>query len=230
MLILLPPSERKSKAKDLEILFENTKFEFKDEVSEIINTLKSIRENDLEKIYGTSKEKSKLIHEQNLNIFKGKCSAAIERYTGVVYSHLKWEKLDYKSKSYVEKNIRIFSGLFGIVSPKTLIPEYKLKMNVLSLDKFWNPILTKKLKNEPLIIDLLPQIHRKAYEAGSNVKQIDFFHLKNNKKTSAGHLGKSVKGELIKFLAINQITNINDLKSFSFNGFYWDKENFIKKI
>ena len=102
MLILLPPSERKSKAKDLEILFENTKFEFKDEVSEIINTLKSIRENDLEKIYGTSKEKSKLIHEQNLNIFKGKCSSAIERYTGVVFKYLDWKSLNENEQIYLK--------------------------------------------------------------------------------------------------------------------------------
>lgn len=230
MLILLPPSERKSKIKELEIIFENTKFEFKNEVSKIVNTLKSVEKNDLEKIYGTSKEKSILLHQQNLNIFTGKCAPAIERYTGVVYSHLEWNKLDSKSRNYVEKHIRIFSGFFGIVTPKTLIPEYKLKMNALSLEKFWNPILTNKLKNEPLIIDLLPQIHRKAYEPGTNVKKIDFLHSKNGKKTSAGHLGKSVKGELIKFLAINQITNINDLESFSFDGFNWDNENFIKEI
>ena len=52
MLILLPPSERKSKIKELEIIFENTKFEFKNEVSKIVNTLKSVEKNDLEKIYG----------------------------------------------------------------------------------------------------------------------------------------------------------------------------------
>ena len=51
-----------------------------------------------------------------------------------------------------------------MVKPNTLIPDYKLKMNVLGLTKFWSPFLSKELAKEELIIDLLPEIHRKAYE------------------------------------------------------------------
>ena len=147
MLILIPPSERKSKIESSDTLFENTNFEFKNEVHEIIRTLNAKENQDLHSIYGTSIEKSKQLHQQNLNIFKGKCASAIERYTGVVYSHIDWNNLDLKSQKYIEEHLRIFSGLFGILTPKTLIPEYKLKMNVLSVDKFGKPILTEKLKN-----------------------------------------------------------------------------------
>ena len=48
----------------------------------------------------------------------------------------------------MEKHIYIFSGLFGMLSPKTPIPDYKLKMNVLSLQHHWNPILTEELNKE----------------------------------------------------------------------------------
>ena len=49
--------------------------------------------------------------------------------------------------------------------------DYKLKMNVLGLTKFWSPFLSKELAKEELIIDLLPEIHRKAYEH-KNIKKI----------------------------------------------------------
>ena len=230
MLILIPPSERKSKVESTETVFQNTNFKFSNEVSEIIRVLKDREEKELQSIYSTSIEKSEQLHLQNLNIFQGKCAPAIERYTGVVYSHIDWNNLNLKSQEYIEEHLRIFSGLFGIVTPKTLIPEYKLKMNVLSLDKFWKPILTKELKAHDLIIDLLPQVHRKAYQPAENVTTIDFFQIKKGKKVSAGHLGKSVKGEFVKFLATNQINKINDIKSFSFDGFNWNEGNFIKEI
>ena len=102
-------------------------------------------------------------------------------------------------------NIFIFSGLFGMVTSLTLIPEYKLKMNVLSLDHHWKDVITESLKDEDVVVDLLP-VHRKAYNAGKNVKKIDFF-VKKGKKSSAGHFGKAVKGQLVNYIVKNR--NIN---------------------
>ena len=47
MLILIPPSERKSKIQSSDTLFENTNFEFKNEVHEIIRTLNAKENQDL---------------------------------------------------------------------------------------------------------------------------------------------------------------------------------------
>ena len=66
----------------------------------------------------------------------------------VVYNQINWNCLSKKSKSYFNDKVKIFSGLFGLVNPNTLIPNYKLKMNSLSLAKFWLPILSKHLENE----------------------------------------------------------------------------------
>jgi len=230
MLILIPPSEGKSKIESSGILFEDTDFVFKDEVLEIIKLLSLTKNQKIQSIYGTSREKSELCHKQNLNISKNKCAWAIERYTGVLFSHIDWNSLDKESQNYMEQHVRIFSGLFGFLTPKTLIPNYKLKMNALSLDKYWNPILTKELENNDMILDLLPQIHRKAYRPNQNVIKIDFFHLKQGKTNSAGHLGKSVKGEFIRYLAKNQIKNIKDFQLFEFDGFHWNQGNFVKEI
>ena len=51
MLILIPPSERKSKIESSDTLFENTNFEFKNEVSEIIRVLKDREKKELQSIY-----------------------------------------------------------------------------------------------------------------------------------------------------------------------------------
>ena len=52
---------------------------------------------------------------------------------------------------------------------------------------------------EKLIIDLLPQVHRKAYTPNKkNVIPVDFLIINKGKKTAAGHFGKAVKGEFIR--------------------------------
>ena len=125
--------------------------------------------------------------------------------------------------------IYIFSGLFGMVTPRTLIPDYKLKMNVLSLQYHWSPIISEQLEKEDLVIDLLPQVHRKAYNKGDNVITIDFQVVKKGKKSAAGHFGKAVKGQLIRYIAENQITNIDDFSGFEYSGFKWDGAAFVKE-
>ena len=228
MKILIPPSEGKAKIKSLDILFKDTNFIFSKYTPQIVDLLCLIENEDLTSVYGTSQEKAIMFHRQNQDIFNSKCVPAIERYTGVVYDHIDWYSLPKKSKSYIQNHILIFSGLFGLLEPETLIPDYKLKMNVLSLKSLWQPIISDHLKNEDLIFDLLPQVHRKAYTPTKNTIQIDFLVKRKGKTSAAGHFGKAVKGQFIRFLAQNQVTKTKDFTKFEFDGFKWDGTYFVK--
>jgi len=229
MKILIPPSEGKAKTKSTTTLFADTKFKFEREVNQVVRLLELIGDEDLRSVYGTSTEKALMFHRQNQDIFNSPCAPAIERYTGVVYEHIDWQSLSEAAKDYMEKHILIFSGLFGLLTPKTLIPDYKLKMNVLSLQHHWNPVLTEELNKEKMIIDLLPQVHRKAYKPNKEtVIFVDFLILNKGKKSAAGHFGKAVKGEFIRYIAENNITKIDDFSGFEYEGFKWDGEAFIK--
>ena len=171
-----------------------------------------------------------MFHRQNQDIFNSPCACAIERYTGVVYEHIDWITLSEKAKNYMEKYVFIFSGLFGILTPMTPIPDYKLKMNVLSLQHHWNPILTEALQDENPIIDLLPQVHRKAYKPNKkHVIPVDFLIINKGKKTAAGHFGKAVKGEFIRHMAENNVTSIDEFSGFEYDGFKWDGTSFVKE-
>ena len=229
MKYLIPPSEGKSKVPSIGKKFKDTDFVFEQHVEQIVTLLELIDEEDLTSIYGTSQEKSERFHRQNQDIFNSRCASAIDRYTGIVYKNLDWNSYNDQEKEFMDNHFYIFSGLFGMVSPLTLIPDYKLKMNVLSLDHHWKDVLSKALEEEELVIDLLPQVHRKAYKPGENVKKIDFLVIKKGKKTSAGHFGKAVKGQLIKYIVTNQVTSIDNFDGFNFDGFRWDGEVFIKE-
>jgi len=230
MKILIPPSEGKAKTKATKTIFSTTNFKFERYVTQVVRLLELIDDEDLRSVYGTSSEKALGFHRQNQDIFNSPCAPAIERYTGVVYEHINWASLSEKSKIYMEQNVFIFSGLFGMLTPLTLIPDYKLKMNVLSLQHHWNPILTEALYNETSIIDLLPQVHRKAYTPNKkNVIPVDFLIINKGKKTAAGHFGKAVKGEFIRYMAKNNIKNVDGFGGFEYEGFKWDGISFIKE-
>ena len=230
MKILIPPSEGKAKVKPTKTIFSETKFMFEREVSQVVRLLELIDDEDLRSVYGTSAEKALMFHRQNQDVFNSPCAPAIMRYTGVVYEHISWSTLSEKAMDYMEKYIYIFSGLFGLLKPKTPIPDYKQKMNVLSLQHHWNPILTEALKDEKPIIDLLPQVHRKANKPNkNNVIPVDFLIINKGKKTAAGHFGKAVKGEFIRHMAENNITSVDEFNGFEYDGFKWDGTSFIKE-
>jgi uncharacterized protein len=230
MVILIPPSEGKTKIKKpMDTRFGETDYYLMDDVKQVIRLLSLIGDEELRSIYGTSVEKARIYHRQNQDAMNSRIWYAIERYCGVVYEHINWKSMSDNAKDYMEKYIRIFSGLFGLVTPRTLIPGYKLKMNVLALQHHWKPILTNLLKDEDVVIDLLPQVHRRAYEGSDNVTTIEFSVITKGKRTAAGHYGKAVKGEFIRYIAENNVTSIDDFGGFNYDGFEWDGNMFVKE-
>ena len=156
MKILIPPSEGKSIENTCNIAFGKTDFLYKNEIKKVLEKLSECENNALTNIYGSSHEKSFIQHKENLELFNNKCSLAIERYSGVVYSYFDYKSLNDSSKVFSNNNILITSGMLGLVKLNNLIPNYKLKMNVLKLTSFWNPIFTKLLKQQEKKI-LTPQ-------------------------------------------------------------------------
>ncbi len=229
MLILTPPSEGKSSVNTVNKKFKETNFFYNKQVKIILNKLNQLDDKQIQSVYGTTPDKSAALHKDNLNIFDNECSLAIERYTGVVFKHLDWQSLDVIAQTYINQNMRILSGLFGILSPDTLIPNYKLKMEVLSLAQFWKFDITHHIENEELILDLLPAAHRKALICNKNQVKINFMIEKNGKLTQSAHAGKVVKGKFIRFLAQNGVQNIDGIQHFHEDGYIWDGTFFIKR-
>ena len=208
MIILTPPSEGKSSVNSVNKKFSETDFIFTVQVKKILKLLNQLDEKQIMSVYGTTLDKANDLHKQNLSIFNKECSKAIERYTGVVFKNLDWDSLDLNSQNYLNKNLRILSGFFGILKPDSLIPNYKLKMNVLSLTNFWKKDISNYLNSEELILDLLPATHRKVLNTQENIVSINFMIDKNGKLVQSAHSGKVVKGKFIRFLAQNNIQNI----------------------
>jgi len=217
--ILIPPSESKKDGGMQEPRTYN---------SVTKNLIKSIQhyDGDVGKLLGVKGKSLSKAMDANAAVHKAKTMPAIERYTGVVYDGIGYDTLSKKGVEFANKHLRIISALFGMVAPQECIPDYKLKVDKLYAAQKWFDTITKELEKS-YVIDLLPQVHKKALSYNEGIT-IEFVILKNNKKIPAGHAGKYIKGRFIRWLCEHQITDPKEITTFTEDGFAWDGSCFLK--
>ena len=75
---------------------------------------------------------------------------AIERYAGVLFSHLDAPSLPLAARSRLERDVVLLSGLWGLVAPNDRIPAYRLTMGAVlpplgRVSGWWRPRLSPVL-------------------------------------------------------------------------------------
>ncbi len=211
LIVLLPPSEGKTDG--------GTGKPFSELHPVTLELLGRIAKSDPEKLYSARKQEAEKL---NAAVQKAPTMPAIERYSGVVYDALSYETLE--NKKWIEEHVRIVSGLFGLVTPKQLIPNYKLPITKLSAAKLWLP--HQHLKDY-FVIDLLPKAHKKAVSYDEGV-EIEFTRMRNGKTVSAGHAGKTIKGKFVRWMAEHNISEVDDMYAFAEDGYSWNGKSFHK--
>jgi len=219
MKILFSPSETKFKGGENKSITNNS-FIFPDLFQERMNVItlyqnfiNSATNKQLEKLFGTKKQE--VIDYYKGNLLDKEILKVIERYDGVAFDYLKYSTLKECEKSYIDKNVLIFSNLFGpLLAGDMGLPDYKLKQNEkigdFELEKFYNEKFTNKL-NEFLedeeIIDLRAGFYEKFYKIEKPYMTMKF--IKDGKVVS--HWAKAYRGIILNLMAKNDIKSINEL-------------------
>ena len=178
--ILLPPSEGKiegGKEKYIEAKSGHA-FGFleKDRIFLLKNLLDFISKanhSDLDKLFSVKSNISNIT--SFLENFDQKLTLpAIERYSGVMFSAIDYPSLDDAQKDRANNSILFIDALFGLLRLQDLIPNYKLaisaKFSDFKIDHHWKKVLKNHLEEalkDKIILDILPQAHRKAVDISS---------------------------------------------------------------
>jgi hypothetical protein len=165
----------------------------------------------LNKFFGI-KDSSKF-QRYKTNIFEMPLMKAIERYDGVAFDYLEYSSLDEDSQHYIDKNVIVFSNLFGPLSAGDFgIPEYKLKQGE-KIGDFATEVFYKKHFSDVLdslldeaYLDLRAGFYNKFYKSSSDYVTLKF--LKNEKVVS--HWAKAYRGLVLKAIAQNKIQSIDE--------------------
>lgn len=238
--ILLPPSEGKKPGGDkiYQEIKHNNDFSFLEKdrdfiLDKLTDFIKIASQKDLEKLFAVKSNLDEII-KLFVDFNQKATLPAIERYSGVMFQSISYKDLDSKQKNNANQSILFIDALFGLLKPLDLIPDYKLsissKIKDLKIDNFWKNILKEALKeifNNNIIIDILPEAHRKAIIIDPNVQhyKINFFIEKNAKIVNAGHISKKLKGEFIRYILNFDEINLDILYKFSHSqGYIYSKE------
>lgn len=163
-------------------------------------------------------------------------------YDGMVYQRLAPETLSDSELRYANDHLMISSFLYGILRPLDMINKYRLEGNIIlpnnnskSMFDFWKPILTdwfiNKIKaDDGILIYLASDEMRNLFDwkrVKSEVKVITptFKVDKNGKLKTIVIYTKMCRGAMARYIIKNRITNIDELKSFEYEGFSIDDSN-----
>lgn len=148
---------------------------------------------------------------------------AIERYTGVLYGELAWPTMPPAARRRGNEQLRIVSGLWGLVAPTDAIPEYRLKMSASlpelgKLSTWWRPRLAPvlgALTAGAVVWDLLPIEHAAAMDWASCGPQqrVSFRFIEDDGRT-VNHWNKLLKGAVVRWLLTERPTGAGDITQF----------------
>ncbi len=160
-------------------------------------------------------------------------------FTGATFDGLSIRSLKESSYDYVQKKLRILSGLYGLLKPFDIIQPYRLEMGTNTtklinsdLYKFWSEDISKNLNEEIKIngSNYLFNLSSKEYFSVLNYKTInaeiinfDFKIKFNGEYKNIGMQIKKMRGSMAKFIIDNKIESIEPLKKFKVNNFKFEK-------
>ena len=162
---------------------------------------------------------------------------AILSYEGIQYQYMSPMVFSETALDYVQKNLRILSGFYGIVKPFDGVTPYRLEMQAKAsiggfkdLYEYWGDSLYQELTSDGdrLILNLASKEYSKCIEKylGENDLFVTciFGEEIDGKVVQKGTLAKMARGEMVRFLAENEIDSLEGVKNFHGLGYEFSQE------
>ena len=207
----------------------------------LIDVMRKKSSKDLSKLMGISQKLAELNVERFQTFGKSSKTSkqALLAFKGDVYMGLEAEKYSEKDLSFAQKNLRILSGLYGVLKPLDLIQAYRLEMgtrlktdNYKSLYEFWGEEIGAALQKElgdhrnNSLINLASTEYFKSVSAQSLPGKIITPVFKDYNKGTfkiLSFFAKRARGAMATFIIKNRINKPDDIKGFSEDGYAYNE-------
>ena len=161
---------------------------------------------------------------------------AVYAFSGDVYKGLDVYSVPQDKLDFMQNSLRIISGLYGLLKPLDLIQPYRLEMGTkLQVDsnknlyEFWREKITNELNDQltenEQVLNLASNEYFKAIDAKvikTDIFTANFKQLKDGQYKTIAIFSKRARGMMARFIIDNNITDVNDLKSFNYDGYLYD--------
>lgn len=210
---------------------------FLKEAQTLLNYLQGLTYEELKYIWKCSDKLAK----QNFDIIKNmdlhnNVTPAIMAFEGIQYQYMGAGIFTYEELDYIEQYLRILSGFYGILRPFDGVKPYRLEMQAKLLDwrykslyEFWGDKISKNLLSESqCILNLASKEYSDCISKylSQDIKLVNciFGELIDGKVSQKGTLVKMARGEMVRFMAENNIQHLEDVKKFNRLGYIYRKD------
>lgn len=161
---------------------------------------------------------------------------AILSYEGIQYRYMAPGVMETTHLDYLREHLRILSGFYGLLRPFDGVTPYRLEMQAkLAVDgcrdlyQFWGSRLVRQLASETdVVLNLASREYSRAVEAylPKTVRFVTcaFGELKDGKVVEKGTKCKMARGQMVRWLAENNITAAADIQAFDQLGYRFQTE------
>ncbi|HCL29230.1 MAG TPA: peroxide stress protein YaaA [Candidatus Latescibacteria bacterium] len=161
---------------------------------------------------------------------------AMWAFTGDVYQGLDAPSMTAVERKRAQKQIRMLSGLYGVLKPCDLMLPYRLEMGTRlktrrgkDLYQFWGSAITDALGEEKP--DWICNLASKEYYRSVREKELPcqvvhpvFKDEVKGKFQALGLFAKHARGLMARWIITNKITRPTDLSQFDASGYRWDDD------
>ena len=242
MKILISPAKSLDFKSEIET-FSCSQPKFLKQAEVINNVLKEKSPSDLKNLQNISEKLADLNwtrnNEFNLEHNNNNSRPALFAFNGDVYDGIDAKSLTVDKVNTLQNQLRILSGLYGMLKPLDLIQPYRLEMGTKltvngskNLYDFWADSITKELTDELEKDSIILNLASNEYFNAINKKIIDyniispvFKDFKNGKLKVISFYAKKARGLMVRYLVDNNITKYEEILSFNSAGYAFSDEH-----
>lgn len=221
-----------------------TQGRFNEEAAELVDVLRTCTVGDLQGLMSLSESLASLNVDRfsrwQLPMNPDQSKQALFAFKGDVYQGLEADTLSAEHIQQAQEQVRILSGLYGLLRPLDRILPYRLEMGTRlsnprgrSLYDWWGDSLTDALADDArkagakTLVNLASNEYFKAVRPKKlpiPVVTPEFRDLKNGQYKIISFYAKKARGLMVRYMLEQTISSVEDLKAFNWSGYRFDAE------
>lgn len=204
---------------------------------QLVDYLKSLPYQDLKELLACNDKLAQLNYDryQVMDLHSG-INPALVSYEGIQYQYMAPRVFTYEYFDYAQQHVRILSGLYGILRPFDGIVPYRLEMQARlktdfckNLYDYWGDSLYQQLTEDSnVILNLASEEYsksiRKYVQPEVQFITCRFCENAEGRLVEKGVYVKMARGEMVRFMAENKVSQPEQVKEFTGMGYGFNQE------
>lgn len=211
---------------------------FLPKTEQLLDRLRAMDEDELKRLWKCNDQIAALnvqrLREMDLH---RNLTPAIIAYEGIQYQYMAPDVFTQKEYDYVQEHLRILSGFYGVLRPLDGVTPYRLEMqaklrmgDAKDLYVFWGDELARSvLDGTDCVINLASKEYSvcisKYLPRDKRMITCVFGEEKDGKIIEKGTMCKMARGEMVRFMAVNQIGHLEDIKAFTGLDYHYSPQH-----